>query len=156
MVIRAKTDIKGDSDIKIFYNEDVSTEGRALKAQLKRVAQIAKEQDKNAKASGNKVTIKSRSYFWNQLSMIPEVVAQNLKHEKYIEDGIVFKGDNSIFSNFYPAPFTLLSSNIWNNTTNIVRPSSTMSPRLLIVSPECPTHDVLNLSGMALTVTLLG
>lgn len=107
MVIRAKLALKGDSNSKIFFNEDISNEGRALKAQLKRIAQIAKEQGKNAKVSGNKVTIESRSYYSNQLSMIPLEVAEKLKYEKQIEDGIVFKGEKSIFSNFYPAPFTV-------------------------------------------------
>lgn len=105
MAIRAKSDIKGDTDIKIFFNEDVSTDGRALKTQLKRIAQVAKTQGKNAKVSGNKVTIDSRSYHSNELSLIPADVTENLKHEKHTDDGIIFKGEKSVFSNFYPAPF---------------------------------------------------
>lgn len=107
MVIRAKSDIKGDADLKIFFNEDVSAEGRVLKTQLRRIAQVAKSQGKIAKVSGNKVTIESRSYYSNQLSLIPPDVADNLKHEKHIDDGIIYKGEKSIFSNFYPAPFSL-------------------------------------------------
>lgn len=105
MVIKAKSDLKGDADVKIFFNEDVSTDGRVLKARLRRIVQVAKEQGKSAKMSGNKVTINSRTYHSNELSLLPEDVADGLKHEKLIEDGIIFKGENSIFSNFYPAAF---------------------------------------------------
>lgn len=106
MVLKAKSDIKGDSDVRIFLNDDVSADGRVLKSQLKRIAEIAKSQGKNAKVSGNKVTIGARSYHSNELALIPTDVAQELKNEKHIEDGIIFKGEKSIFSNFYPAPFT--------------------------------------------------
>lgn len=106
MVLKAKSDIKGDDVVKIFLSEDVSAEGRALKGQLKRIAQIAKSQGKIAKVSGNKVTINARSYHSNELALIPTDVKENLKNEKHTEDGIIFKGEKSIFSNFYPASFT--------------------------------------------------
>lgn len=105
MVLKAKSDIKGDSDVKIFFNEDISADGRTLKTQLKRIAEVAKSQGKEAKVTGNKVMIDSRPYYSNELSMIPTDVAKNLKCEKHINDGIIFKGEKSIFSNFYPARF---------------------------------------------------
>lgn len=110
MVLRAKSSIKGDTDVKIFFNEDLSADGRVLKAQLKRIAQVAKSQGKIAKVSGNKVTVDSRTYHSNELSLIPGEVVESLKYEKHIEDGIIFKGEKSVFSNFYPAPFNFEDS----------------------------------------------
>lgn len=58
-----------------------------------------------AKASGNKVTINGKSYFLNELCMIPPDVKDGLNQEKEIEGGIIYKGEKSIFSNFFPSPF---------------------------------------------------
>lgn len=99
--------MKDDSGIKIFFNDDISADGRALKTQLKRIAQVAKLKGKEAKVSGNKVTIDSKQYHSNELSMIPRDVAESLRHEKSIADGIIFKGEKLIYSNFYPAEFML-------------------------------------------------
>lgn len=106
MVFGAKSDLKDDQNIKYFFNDDISNDGRVLKTKLKRIAQVANSQGRTAKVSGNKVTIDSRSYFSNELSMIPPEVAGGTKHEKEIEGGIIYKGEKSIFSNFFPAPFT--------------------------------------------------
>lgn len=57
MVLKAKSDLKEDTDIKFYFN-DISVDGRALKTKLKRIAQVAKSQGKNAKVSGNKVTVR--------------------------------------------------------------------------------------------------
>lgn len=37
--------------------------------------------------------------------MIPTDVKASLKQEKEIEGGIVYKGEKSVFSNFFPAQF---------------------------------------------------
>lgn len=39
MVIRARSEVKGDADIKIFFNEAVLTDSRVLKTRLRRIAQ---------------------------------------------------------------------------------------------------------------------
>lgn len=104
MIFKAKTDLK-EENIKFFFNDDTSNDGRILKTKLKHIAQVAKLQGKEAKVSGNKVTIGSRSYFSNELAMIPPEVNDGLKQEKEIEGGIIYKGEKSILSNFYPAPF---------------------------------------------------
>lgn len=106
MVVKAKTDIKEDPNIKYYFNEDISNDGRILKTELKRIAQVANSQGKNAKVSGNKVTIGSKTYFSNELGSIPTEVKMDLKYEKEIEGGIVYKGEKSTFSNFFPAPFS--------------------------------------------------
>lgn len=70
MVLKTKSEIKGDDDVKIFLNEDVSADGRILKTQLKRIAQVAYSQGKNARVAGNKVRIDGRSYYSNELALI--------------------------------------------------------------------------------------
>lgn len=105
MAVKAKGDLKDNQDVKYFFNEDISNDGRILKAELKRIVQVANSQGRTAKMSGNKVTIDSKSYFSNELNQIPPDVTINLKLEKEIEGGIIYKGERSIFSNFYPSPF---------------------------------------------------
>lgn len=107
MVLSAKLEVKDSQEIKYFFNEDVSNDGRVLKANLKRIAHVANSQGNNAKASGNKVSIGSRTYYSNELHLIPPEVSQGLKFEKEIKDGIIYKGEKSTFSNFSPAPFSL-------------------------------------------------
>lgn len=106
MVYRAKMLTKDDEGIKFFINDDVSAEGRTLKSKLKRVVSVAKSQGKVAKLAGNKVIVDSRSYSSNELNLLPSDVTESLKQEKHIDDGIVYRGERSIFSNFFPAPFT--------------------------------------------------
>lgn len=79
MVTKAKAKLKDDEGLSYFFNDDVSNDGRALKTDLKRIAQVANTQGKSAKVSGNKVTIDSRSYFCNELHMIPSDVSDGLK-----------------------------------------------------------------------------
>lgn len=107
MIIKAKSALKNDQDIKFFFNDDISNDGSTLKTKLKRIAQVAKSQGREAKASGNKVTIGPRTYFSNELDLIPSDVSENLKQEREIDGGIIYKGEKSILSNFYPAPFNL-------------------------------------------------
>lgn len=105
MIVKAKASLKDEDSVNYFFNDDVSNDGRTLKSELKRIAQVAGSQGKIAKVSGNKVVIDSKSYFSNELKMIPAEVTAELKQEKEIEGGIVYKGERSIFSNFFPAPF---------------------------------------------------
>lgn len=104
MVFRAKTELKDDENIKFFFNDDISNDGHVLKTKLKHIAQVAKRQGRESKVSGNKVTIDSRWYFSNELSLIPLEVSEGLKQEREIDGGIVYKGEKSILSNFYAAP----------------------------------------------------
>lgn len=57
MVFKAKTALNEDESIKFFFNDDILNDGRILKTKLKHIAQVAKEQGREAKVSGNKVTI---------------------------------------------------------------------------------------------------
>lgn len=110
MVYTAKAGLKEEDGIKFYLNDDASAEGRTLKAKLKRIVTVAKEQGRTAKLSGNKVIIDSRLYASNQLNLLPKDIINNLKQEKEIDDGIVYRGEMSTFSNFAPAPFALDNS----------------------------------------------
>lgn len=107
MVSRACFLTKNSEDIRFFITDDLTTDGRALKAQLKRIASSAKANGQESKISGNKVLVNSRPYASNELSLIPPTSSENLKQEKQIKGGIVYRGDRTIFSNFFPSPFKL-------------------------------------------------
>lgn len=107
MVIRARLAVKSNEEINFFISDDLTSDGRALKAQLKKIAASAKEKGLDSKVSGNKVVIDSRSYASNELSLVPNNVTTETKQEKLVKGGLAYKGDRSIFSNFFPAPFRL-------------------------------------------------
>lgn len=107
MVFSAKSEIKEQDGIKFYLNDDVSTDGRTLKAKLRRIVTVAKEQGIHTKLAGNKVIVGSRAYASNELELLPVCIKACLKQEKIIDDGIVYRGELSTLSNFHPAPFTL-------------------------------------------------
>lgn len=107
MVIAAKSETKEQDGIKFFLNDDVSADGRTLKAKLRRIVTVAKSQGIPAKLAGNKVVVGSRTYASNELKLLPPTITDNLKQEKSINDGIVYRGELSTLSNFHPAPFSL-------------------------------------------------
>lgn len=107
MIFKAKSDIKDNANIKFYLNDDVSSEGGILKAKLRRIVSVAKSLGREAKLTGNKVIIGSRYYASNELHLLPKDIADNLKQEKEIDDGVVYRGELSTFSNFCPAPFVL-------------------------------------------------
>lgn len=107
MVFRAKSATKDDEGIKFYLNDDTTLDGRSLKSKLKRIVSAATTVGRNAKLAGNKVVIDSRAYASNELSLLPKDVSAFLKQEKEIDDGIVYRGEYSTFSNFFPAPFTI-------------------------------------------------
>lgn len=106
MVIKACAIVKDDENINFFISDDLTPDGRALKANLKRISSVAKTKGLDTKVTGNKVVVDSRVYAADELSMIPGHVSKDLKLEKRVEGGIAYKGDRSVYSNFFPAPFT--------------------------------------------------
>lgn len=111
MVIAARLAVKNNEEITFFISDDQTPDGRALKAQLKRLSTSAKTKGHDSKVSGNKVIIDSRSYASNELSLVPSTASSDLKQEKRIKGGIVYRGDRTIYSNFFPAPFRLGGEN---------------------------------------------
>lgn len=106
-VLRAHKATKDNAEINYFISDDLTSDGRALKAQLKRISAAAKSKGLESKVSGNRVVVESRPYAANELALIPGTVSAELKQEKLIDGGIVYRGDRSIYSNFFPAPFNL-------------------------------------------------
>lgn len=107
MVYKAKAEVKEEDEIRFFLNDDVSAGGRSLKAKMRRIVTVAKEQGIYSKLSGNKVIVGTRSFASNELHLLPVNILSSLKQEKSIDDGIVYRGELSVLSNFYPAPFVL-------------------------------------------------
>lgn len=107
MLITARSSIKDNQEITYFISDDLTPDGRALKAKLKKISAIAKEKGHETKVSGNRVVLDSRPYASNELSMIPGEITSDLKQEKRVDGGIAYRGDKSIYSNFFYAPFNL-------------------------------------------------
>lgn len=107
MVFKAKSEVKDDNGINFFLNDDTTLEGRTLKSKLKHIVSAANMQGRNAKLAGNRVVIDSRSYSSNELNLLPKDIIETLKQEKEIDDGIIYRGEYSTFSNFFPAPFSI-------------------------------------------------
>lgn len=107
MVNRALATIKNKESLDFTISDDLTHTGRTVKAQLKRVSVVAKLKGKEAKLAGNKVMIDNRAYLPNELSLIPKTVNDDLKQERVTDDEIIYRGDRTIFSNFFPAPFRL-------------------------------------------------
>lgn len=107
MVCRARAATKENDDIRFFISDDLTQDGRAAKAQLKRISTAAKSKGHDSKVTGNKVVINSRVYASNEIKLIPKEVTAGIKEEKSVNGGIAYRGDRSIFSNFFPAPFNL-------------------------------------------------
>lgn len=107
MVCRARSATKDNEEIRFFISDDLSQDGRSLKAELRRISTVAKFKGYESKVTGNRVVIDSRPYASNELALIPRAISCELKQEKQVEGGIAYRGDRTIFSNFFPAPFNL-------------------------------------------------
>lgn len=107
MVVKARSLTKDEEKINFYISDDMTPDGRALKSELKRISTAAKLKGLDTKLTGNKVVVNSRAYASDELSMISGSLSSELKQEKQIGNGIVYKGDRSIYSNFFPAPFKL-------------------------------------------------
>lgn len=106
MVISAKAFMKNPPK-GFFIGEDLRPEARAHRSNLKLIAAGAKSLGLETKISGNKLTIDSEVYTPEELPAVDEDIISASKHQKTVKDGIAFKGDRSVFSNFFPAPFII-------------------------------------------------
>lgn len=103
MVLSTKNYTK-DLDTKCYVNEDLTQEARDLRASLKVIAESAQMLGHETKITGNKLIIDSEPYQPDELGAVSPTILQASKREKHLENGIAFRGDRSIFSNFFPAP----------------------------------------------------
>lgn len=106
MIILAKGHMK-ETPQGFYIGEDLRPEARTHRSNLKQIAAGAKSLGLETKISGNKLTINSEVYAPDELPAIEEDVISASAHQKTVKDGIAFKGDRSVFSNFFPAPIVI-------------------------------------------------
>lgn len=106
MVISAKHFMR-DSPKGFYLGEDLRPEARAHRSNLKQIAAGAKSLGLETKISGNKLTIDTEVYTPEELPAVDEDIISASKQQKSVKGGIAFKGDRSIFSNFFPASFVI-------------------------------------------------
>lgn len=105
-IMRAKALLKADS-LDYYVNEDLSIENKVHRATMKQLVKSAKEVDYEAKISGNKLIIEGETYESNDFDIIPGCILRNCRQEKHFEEGIAYKGERSVYSNFFFKPFIL-------------------------------------------------
>lgn len=95
------------SDTGFYINEYLSNDTKTLRAKLKSIATGAKSLGYETKLSGNRITIGKESYSSEELGSISPTILEESKQQIVVKDGIAYKGDHSIFSNFYPSPLVV-------------------------------------------------
>lgn len=93
--------------VKYYLNEDLTQEARDLRANLKSIAEGGKSLGYETKITGNKLVIDSETYQSDEINAISPTILHAAKRERILDDGIAFRGDRSIFSNFFPSPITI-------------------------------------------------
>lgn len=95
MIISAKLFMK-DVPKGFYIGEDLRLEARAHRSNLKQIAAGAK-----SLRHDNEV------YTPEEIPAIEEDIILASKQQKSVKDGIAFKRDQSVFSNFFSAPFVI-------------------------------------------------
>lgn len=93
-----------DMDTKYFVSEDLMQIAKDHRANLKVIAEAGQSLGHETKITGNKLLIDSEPFQPDELSAVSPTILQASKREKHLDDAIAFRGDRSIFSNFFPAP----------------------------------------------------
>lgn len=106
MILDAKPYLKGQ-EYKVHISEDLNADARNFRANLKTLAAGAKSLGLETKITGNKLIVGSEHFARDELNAIDPDIQSAAKQERIVSDGIAFKGDRSIYSNFFPASFTL-------------------------------------------------
>lgn len=96
-----------DKSVNFYLEEDMTSMSHTHKAKLRRIVSVAKELKMDAKIVGNRVFIDDKAHGVNDLDTIRSSIAIRMKEEKVLEEGIAYKGQDSIFSNFYMANFEI-------------------------------------------------
>lgn len=107
LVLRAKNTVDMSADMGFFINEDLSLDTRSHRTNIKRLSKTAKEQGFNSKTTGDRLTVEGKAYDSNQLDILPNRVLRSSAQEKWVQGGLAFRGERSVFSNFYTKPFTV-------------------------------------------------
>lgn len=107
LILRAKNTVDMQKDLNFYVNEDMSVDTRNHRATLKRISKAAIEAGYTAKVSGNKLIVGNNSYGKDELDILPSRVYKSCAQEKWVPNGLAFRGERSVFSNYYAKPFVV-------------------------------------------------
>lgn len=109
ILLKSKPFLAEAENVIFYLEEDMTMSTRSHRSRMKRIVAAAKSENLEAKIAGNRVFIDGTPYGINDLDTIPVSVTNKSKEEKEVEEGggITYRGRESIFSNFYPAPFEI-------------------------------------------------
>lgn len=105
LILRAKNSIKMGTDVDFYINEDQSVDTRTHRANIKRLSKSAKEVGFDSSITGDKLIVDNKAYNSNELDLIPNRVLRSSAQEKWVTGGLAFRGERSVFSNFYTKSF---------------------------------------------------
>lgn len=88
-------------------SEDLTQDARNHRSNIKVIAEAGKGLGHDTKITGNKIIIDSETYQPDELNAVSPSILHAAKRERLLDNGIAFRGDRSIFSNFFPAPITI-------------------------------------------------
>lgn len=107
LVLKAKNTIQMGTDVNFYINEDLSVDTRTHRASIKRLSKSANEVGLTASTSGDKLIVSGKSFTSDELDLVPNRVLRSCAQEKWVNGGLAFRGERSVFSNFYTKPFTV-------------------------------------------------
>lgn len=100
-VMSAKSLTKNSKAIKFFINDDQNLATRTYKSRLWRINDGATKLGLESKVVGNRIIIEGQSYAQNEIDLIPSDIIHASRQERDVPHGIAFRGEDSVFSNFY-------------------------------------------------------
>lgn len=105
LILKAKNSIKMGTDVNFYINEDQSVDTRNHRASIKRLSKSAKDTGLDSSTSGDKLIIDNKLFNSDELDLVPNRVLRSCAQEKWVTGGLAFRGERSVFSNFYTKPF---------------------------------------------------
>lgn len=106
-VMSTKSLTKNSKIIKFYSNDDQNLATRVYKSKLWRICEGAIKLGLDSKVVGNRIFIEGQVYAQNELGLIPQDVIHASQQERDVPQGIAFRGENSVFSNFYPCSIVI-------------------------------------------------
>lgn len=99
-----KAKISQNSPTSIWVNDDVSDVTRSLRKKVRDVVYLAKQNGiSDIKIHSDGVIIDNKKYHHSDLDLLPPNISVSKAKSREEEDDIFFQGEESPFSNFYPA-----------------------------------------------------
>lgn len=105
LILRAKNTVDMQKDLKFYVNEDMTIDTRNHRAALKRISKAATEAGLTSKVSGNNLLVAGKKYGKDELDIIPNRVLRSCAQEKWVPKGLAFRGERSVFSNYFTKLF---------------------------------------------------